>query len=104
MKNELNATDGVDSGPNAEQTKILWNNCHTPTSTYGSAVQVVCDSHLLHTTACRLHVREPYLGGQTFGVPVACLYSGVIEHRVSAQGIELAYGAFSDCWVRGSGG
>jgi hypothetical protein len=75
MINEPNVTCGADHGPNAEQAKILWNYCHTLTNTYGSAVQVVRDSHLLHTTAYRLQVRKPNMRGQAFGVPFTCLYS-----------------------------
>ena len=75
MINELNGTDGADHGPNAGQAKILWNYCHTLTNTYGSAEQVVCDSHLLHTTAWRLQVRKSDTRGQAFGVPFTCLYS-----------------------------
>lgn len=82
MINELNVTYGVDNGPNADQAKILWSYCHTLTSMYGSAVQVVCDCHLLHTTACRLQVREPYMTGQAFGVPLLVCIVVFLEHWV----------------------
>jgi len=87
MINRLNVTYGAGRGPNAEEAKILWNYCHTLTNTYGSAVQAVCDSHLLHTTACRLRVRRPDMRGQAFGVPVTCLCS-CGTGAPSAQGLK----------------
>ena len=91
--NELNVAYGADLGPNAEQAKILWNYCHALTNTYGSAVQVVRDSHLLRTTAFRLQVRKPNMRGQAFGVPVTCLYS-CAARALSAQGVKRTYGGF----------
>jgi hypothetical protein len=74
MISELNVTDGADHGPNAEQAKMLWNYCHTLTNTYGSAVQVVCDSHLLHTTAYRLQARKPNMSGQAGVWSAVCMF------------------------------